>query len=97
MTESEKLLWSKLRNRRIGVKFRRQQPIGKYIVDFVSFEKKLVIEVDGGQHMDSFADQKRDLYLRDAGFEVLRLWNNEVLGNIDGVLEIITKKISPSL
>ncbi len=97
MTEAEKLLWSRLRNNQIGVKFRRQQPIGKYIVDFVTFEKKLIIEIDGGQHLDYLPDKKRDLYLMNAGFGVLRFWNNEVLGNIEGVVEVIAREVSPSL
>ena len=73
-----------------GIKFRRQQPIGDYIVDFVSYEKRLVIEVDGGQHAtQESSDRKRDLWLKEQGFKTLRFWDNEVLTNIDGVLEKI--------
>ncbi len=75
-----------------GVKFRRQEPIGKYIVDFVAFEKRLVIEIDGGQHAEENEKDKdcqRDEWLNSQGFKVLRFWNNEVLQNIEGVLEII--------
>jgi len=80
-----------------NTKFRRQQPIGNYIVDFVSLDKKLVIELDGGQHAeDENKDQKRDRWLISQGFKVLRFWNNDVLQNIEGVLESIMEKISPS-
>jgi len=70
-------------------KFRRQQPLDKFIVDFVSFEKKIVIEVDGGQHFEEKKDIERDKWLSKQGFKVLRFWNNDVLNNIDGVLEVI--------
>jgi len=74
-----------------GIKFRRQEPIGDYIVDFVAFENRLVIEVDGGQHADEEKDKdtRRDAWLRSQGFRVLRFWNNEVLQNLEGVLETI--------
>jgi len=73
-----------------GLRFRRQQPIDQYIVDFVCFEKRLVIEVDGGQHaMAGVYDKERDEYLRQAGFQVLRFWNNEVMRNTEGVLTMI--------
>jgi very-short-patch-repair endonuclease len=76
-----------------GVKFRRQQPIENYIVDFVSFKKRLVIELDGSQHaIDKQRDMERDRFLQDNGFNVLRFWNNDVLSNIDGVLEVIRKE-----
>ena len=73
-----------------GFKFRRQQPIDKYIVDFVCFENRVIIEVDGGQH-SAEKDIERDSYLKRHGFKVLRFWNNEVLTNISGVLEVIRK------
>ena len=91
-TDAEKLLWKQLRLRQLeGVKFRRQQPIdNNYIVDFVCFEKRLIIEVDGGQHaVEQEKDIERDRYLKKHGFKVLRFWNNEVLTNIEGVLEVI--------
>lgn len=90
-TDAERLLWRHLRNRQIeGVKFRRQQLIGRFIVDFVSFEKRMVIEVDGGQHsIEKDKDVERDLWLGQQGFKVLRFWNNEVLQNPDGVFEVI--------
>lgn len=96
MTDAERLLWSKIRNKQLGVKFRRQQPLGKYVVDFVCFEKKLIIEVDGGQHCENKRDKIRDRWLLNGGFKMLRFWNNDVLESINGVLEIIRKRISPS-
>lgn len=90
-TEAEKLLWQKLRARQLGgAKFRRQTPIGPYIVDFVSFEHRLVVEIDGGQHNASPGrqhDLKRTAWLEAQGFRVLRFWNNQVLANLEGVLE----------
>jgi len=90
-TDVERLLWCRLRNSQLeGVKFRRQQPIEAYIVDFVSFDKKIVIELDGSQHAEnSDYDTQRDTCLRVNGFTVLRFWNNDVIGNIDGVLDVI--------
>ena len=98
-TDAERLLWHHLRSKQIeGLKFRRQQPIGKYIVDFVCFERKVVIEVDGGQHAKEGGDKERDLWLNKEGFQVLRFWNNEVLLKPKGVLEVIREKClkSPS-
>jgi very-short-patch-repair endonuclease len=96
-TEAEKLVWRYLRGRRfLGMKFRRQQPIGNYVVDFVCFEKNIIIEVDGGQHAEERnRDRSRDLRLTNEGFRVLRFWNNEVIENIEGVLELIKKSIWP--
>ena len=89
-TEAETVLWNCLRNRQIeGHKFVRQQPIENYICDFVCREKLVVIEVDGGQHSESASDAIRDRCLTDRGYRVLRFWNNDVLGNIDGVLTTI--------
>lgn len=97
MTEAESLLWYHLRGHRLcGMKFKRQQPLGDYIVDFVSFDKKLVIEVDGGQHVDSQPDKRRDTWLQGQGFRMLRFWNNEVLGETEAVLERILQEITPS-
>lgn len=75
------------------LKFRRQQPIGRYIVDFVCFEQLIVIEVDGGQHAENNKDKTRDKWLNDQGFKVLRFWNNDVLENIEGVLESLYKSL----
>ena len=93
MTEAELKLWYYLRNRQLGVKFRRQCPIEDYIVDFASFNVKLIIEVDGGQHADSYSDKARDKHLKMKGFKVLRFWNNDVLRNIGGVIENIRQEI----
>ena len=93
-TDAETLLWGKLKAKQLqGIKFRRQQPIGNFIVDFISFEKRLIIELDGGQHTENRRkDLKRDLCLSANGFKVLRFWNHDVLTNIEGVLEVIRKK-----
>jgi very-short-patch-repair endonuclease len=93
-TDSERALWCHLRNNQIeGVKFRRQQPIEDYIVDFMSFSPKLIIELDGGQHSDNQKyDEKRDVCLRKNGFDILRFWNNEIIENIEGVLEVIRQR-----
>jgi very-short-patch-repair endonuclease len=80
-----------------GLRFRRQEPIGQYIVDFLSYEVRMVIEVDGGQHARAKArDNERDEWLTHQGFRVLRFWDNEVLNNIEGVVETIRKATSPS-
>ena len=96
-TDAERILWHQLRAKQLsGTKFRRQQPIKNYIVDFVSFEKRLIIELDGGQHAESTQkDQERDGILSEEGFTVLRFWNNEVLENLDGVLEKIRHTFLP--
>ena len=88
-TEAERKLWSRLRYHQMGVKFRRQHPVGNCIVDFISLEAKLVVEIDGGQHdrdADRLADARRTQYLEECGFRVLRFWNNEVLSDTDSVL-----------
>jgi len=93
-TEAEKKLWNQLRaNKLNGVKFRRQQPLGDYIVDFVTFERDLIVEVDGGQHLDNEEDEKRDEWLSDQGFTVLRFWNNQVLNETVGVVRKIQEKL----
>ena len=94
-TNVERFLWQHLRLRQInGVRFRRQRPIGAYIVDFVCLEEKLVIEVDGGQHNEmQVSDIKRDEWLRKEGFKVLRFWNHEVLTPIEDVKETIAKNV----
>ena len=76
-----------------GLKFRRQQPIGNYIVDFACFEKRVVVEVDGGQHQEKKdKDIERDMWLQSQGFQILRFWDNEVLKNIEGVLAVIGER-----
>ncbi len=96
-TEAEKYLWYVLRLKNLGVKFRRQAVIGRYIVDFVCFERKLVIEVDGGQHAQSQEDKIRDQWLITQGFTILRFWNDEVLRNREGVLQKIVDRLIPTL
>jgi|SRR3989344_5960305 len=96
MTEAEKHIWYMLRSKNLnGLKFRRQQPIGSYIVDFICLEKKLVIEVDGGQHdANKQIDSIRDRWLAGEGYVVLRFWNNEVMKNREAVLEKINKYVT---
>ena len=96
LTESEKLIWSRLRNRQLaGCKFRRQHPIGSYIVDFVCLARKLVIELDGGQHMAAVNyDTKRSEFLKEKGYRVLRFWNQDVLAETDIVLQKIFDEVS---
>ena len=91
MTDAENRLWRQLRGKQIaGFKFRRQHPFGDYILDFVCLEAELVVEVDGGQHMQTTAeDAERDRRLEATGFRVLRFWNNQVLNEMEGVLETI--------
>jgi very-short-patch-repair endonuclease len=94
-TDAERKLWFLLRDRHLGgAKFRRQQPFGPYILDFVCFERKLVVEIDGGQHDGSEADIFRDARLRAEGFNVLRYWNNDVLGNPEGVLTDLLERLA---
>ena len=91
LTDTERFLWSQLRTRQIeGYKFRRQTPIGKYIVDFVCHEQRVIVEVDGGQHSENAEKDKiRDKWLGEQGYKILRFWNNEISTNMDGVLEVI--------
>ncbi|MFH1856656.1 MAG: DUF559 domain-containing protein [Candidatus Omnitrophota bacterium] len=94
-TDTEQYLWRYIRNKQLeGFKFRRQQVIGKYIVDFVNFENKIIIELDGGQHaVYQEKDKVRDNWFKKQGYEVLRFWDNEVLNNVEGVLEVIREKL----
>jgi very-short-patch-repair endonuclease len=93
-TDAETVLWNRIRNRQIdGHKFVRQLPINGYICDFVCREKSLIVEVDGGQHSASAEDAVRDRRLTDEGFRVLRFWNNDVLGNLEGVLITIQSEL----
>jgi len=91
LTDAERLLWRHLRNRGLGGwKFRRQYPVGPYIVDFICPEKNVVIEVDGGQHAENEAlDLERTSYLNKMGYRVFRFWNNQVLQETEAVLEAI--------
>jgi very-short-patch-repair endonuclease len=90
-TKEEKKLWAALRAKQFdGLKFRRQEQIGRFIVDFVCYDKKLVIELDGSQHLDEKEkDLVRDEWLNSQGFTVRRFWNNEVRNNFSGVLALI--------
>ena len=98
MTDAEHLLWRHLRAHRLGGhKFRRQQPLGPYVLDFVHFGARLIVEVDGGQHNDSRHDALRDAWLKGQGFRVLRFWNNEILLSTEQVLAVIFEAVaSPS-
>ncbi len=97
MTDTERHLWTQLRAHRLARwKFKRQQPIGPYVVDFVCFRARLVVEVDGGQHQGSEADRVRETWLEGQGFRVLRFWDNEVLTELPTVLEKIAEALSPS-
>lgn len=94
-TEAEKQLWSRIRNRQLfGIKFKRQAPMDRYVVDFVSAEAKLIVELDGSQHAENRADEVRTKTLENMGYFVLRFWNNEVLTNPDGVLETIARTVN---
>jgi very-short-patch-repair endonuclease len=103
-SEAEEKLWLNLWKRNLNnVKFRRQHPIGSYIVDFVSFEKRVIIEIDGGQHNESpekEKDLKRTIWLESKGYRVIRFWDDEVLENLEGVLikikELLLLAVSPS-
>jgi very-short-patch-repair endonuclease len=94
-TEMEIQLWRKLRRKQIkGIRFRRQVPIGPYIVDFFCPKLKMIIEVDGGRHASRrIADDKRTVWLEANGYSVLRFWNNEINENLDGVIEKITRAV----
>jgi very-short-patch-repair endonuclease len=95
-TEAENKLWSHLRAHRMGdVHFRNQHAIGKYIVDFCAPRQKLIIELDGSQHLDQQEyDTERDNFLQSKGYRVLRLWNNDVMNNIDSVLRVIYEALN---
>jgi len=89
-TDAERKLWFHLRNRQADrTKFRRQVPIGRYVVDFCCLHAKLIVELDGSQHADNVSDEERTRYLATHGFRVLRFWNNDVNDNLEGVIETI--------
>lgn len=96
-TPQEVILWSRLRMSQLGFKFRRQTSIGNYILDFYCPERRLAIEVDGSQHIDSPSDEERTNFLNAHGIQMLRFWNNEVNINLEGVLLKITTTLNPSL
>jgi very-short-patch-repair endonuclease len=94
LTPAEAAFWSRVRNRQVGgFKFVRQEPIGPYYVDFLCRDRRLIIELDGGQHAESIADRKRDADLAALGYRVIRIWNNEVITNIGGVLEMMLSEL----
>jgi len=92
MTEAERKLWGRLRGQQLGIRFRRQAVLGRYIVDFLCLDPKIIIEVDGSQHAeDIHYDERRTKWLESLGYRVLRYWNNEVLQELDAVLDAIWK------
>ena len=97
-TDAEKHLWQKLKSKQLnGYKFRRQFPIGNYIVDFICLKEKLIIELDGGQHLQQVSyDKQRETWLKGQGFRVLRFWNDEILNHVDEVLEKILSELDSS-
>lgn len=98
MTDVERVLWRQLRSRQLaGHKFRRQQPLGQYIVDFVCLEKRVIVELDGGQHAEEGTvayDAERTAWLKTEGFCVLRFWNHDVLKSLDSVKEAIAQALA---
>ncbi len=89
MTDAERVLWWHLSYHGLGTKWRRQEPIGRYIVDFVSYQHRLIVELDGSQHAESSYDQKRDRWLRNLGFRLLRFWNEDIFQAVDDVLDTV--------
>jgi len=94
-TDAETRLWSRLRRKQLaGFRFRRQVPLGPYVADFVCLEARLIVEADGGQHAERAADNVRTAWLEAQGYRVLRFWNNDVLGNTDGVIQAVRSALS---
>ncbi|WP_410497464.1 endonuclease domain-containing protein [Chitinibacter sp. S2-10] len=93
-TDAENKLWHRLRGEQLGCKFRRQHPLGAYIVDFVCLERRLIIELDGAQHLNSSQDLLRDQWLNQQGFHVLRYWDNQVLLETESVINDIDRHLS---
>jgi very-short-patch-repair endonuclease len=97
LTQAELTLWIRIRGRRLGgFKFARQEPIDRYYVDFVCRERRLIIELDGGQHAESPEDRHRDRALCALGYRVIRIWNNDVIENLDGVLQRFLSELEQS-
>jgi very-short-patch-repair endonuclease len=93
-TDAERRLWAALRDRRLqGYKFRRQRPIGPFIVDFACTKHHLVIEADGGQHDESKSDARRTAWLESQGWRVIRFWNNDILANTEGLVSTILEAL----
>ena len=98
MTDVERRLWHRLCDRRLGGhKLVRQMPVGPFFADFASRDARLIVELDGSQHADSSSDERRDRFLLEQGFRVLRFWNQEVSGNLDGVCETILAAVEGRL
>ena len=97
LTPAELTLWTRIRARQLGgFKFARQEPIDRYYVDFVCRERRLIIELDGGQHAESLEDRHRDCALCALGYRVIRIWNNDVIENLDGVLQRLLSELENS-
>lgn len=103
LTDAETLLWRKLRRGHLGLPFRRQHPVGRYVLDFYCAPAKLAIELDGGQHGEAHhmaRDRRRDAFLLTRGIATVRIWNNDVMSNVDGVLQhirqVLTARMTPS-
>ena len=94
LTDVERMLWSRLRGKQLGIKFRRQHPFMHFVLDFVCLELKLVVELDGSQHAEAKSyDDYRTKCLHDAGYVVLRFWNSQVIDELENVLEEIFRRI----
>jgi len=94
-TEAERRLWRHLSRRQLyGYKFSRQMPVGPFICDLLCRERQLIVEVDGGQHCENASDVRRTAYLEGEGYRVVRFWNNDVVGNIEGVLTAIGEALT---
>jgi very-short-patch-repair endonuclease len=93
-TDTERALWQGLRYKQLGARFRRQYPIPPYVVDFVCVEARLIVEADGSQHALSGADTVRDRRLSKAGWQILRFWDNDILQNRTGVLQMIAEALT---
>jgi very-short-patch-repair endonuclease len=94
LTSAELALWTRIRGRQLGgFKFVRQEPIDRYYADFVCRERRLIIELDGGQHAESREDRHRDSILCALGHRVIRIWNNDVIENLDGVLQTLLSEL----
>ncbi len=88
-------MWAQLRDARLGVKFQRQKPIGRFIPDFVCFEHRVIVEADGLQHLASGYDLERDAWFAGQSFRILRFWNHDITRNLEGVLQTIKSALTP--
>ena len=96
-TADELKFWYQVRDRRLeGFKFKRQVPIGPFIADFVCIERRIIVEIDGGQHSGSMRDEKRDAFLSSEGYRVMRFWNADVLTNMSGVIDMVIAALAAS-